>query len=54
MQLTVIAEGVEHEHQATFLREIGCDEVQGYYYSAPVDAEHFERLIRENLAAKVS
>lgn len=41
LRLKVIAEGVEHEHQLNFLREIGCDEVQGYYFSRPLPAEAF-------------
>ena len=45
MQLTVIAEGVENVQQAEFLKELGCDEVQGYYYSPPVDIATFERLL---------
>ena len=37
--LTVTAEGVEREDQVAFLRTLGCDEMQGYYFSAPVAAE---------------
>ena len=44
MQLTVVAEGVENEQQAEFLKQLGCDEVQGFYFSPPVDAATFERL----------
>jgi predicted signal transduction protein with EAL and GGDEF domain len=43
--LTVIAEGVENQQQLQFLKEIGCDEVQGYLLSRPVPAEDFERLL---------
>lgn len=35
----VLAEGVETEEQATYLKEHGCDEMQGYYYSRPVDGD---------------
>jgi diguanylate cyclase (GGDEF)-like protein/PAS domain S-box-containing protein len=44
MQLTVVAEGVENLQQVEFLREQGCDEVQGYYYCVPLGAAQFEQL----------
>jgi len=34
--LTVVAEGVEHPHQARLLASLGCSHVQGYLYSRPV------------------
>ncbi len=46
----VVAEGVESEAQVTFLRESGCDEIQGYVFSPPLPAARFEALVRENLA----
>ncbi|MDL1967411.1 MAG: EAL domain-containing protein [Deltaproteobacteria bacterium] len=45
LDLTTIAEGVETEEQLTFLREQGCDQVQGYLISPPVPAEKVEELL---------
>ena len=47
LRLTVIAEGVETGAQLALLRENGCDELQGYYFSRPVPAEECERMLRD-------
>jgi diguanylate cyclase (GGDEF)-like protein/PAS domain S-box-containing protein len=44
--LQTIAEGVETIAQLEYLREQGCDEIQGYYYSKPLPPEQFEEFIR--------
>ncbi|WP_460393056.1 sensor domain-containing protein [Actinophytocola sediminis] len=38
VDLTVIGEGVEHEHQLNILRDLGCDQAQGFYLGRPVPA----------------
>jgi diguanylate cyclase (GGDEF)-like protein len=43
--LKVVAEGVETERQLAFLRELGCDEIQGFYFSRPVPAPEFVELL---------
>ncbi len=42
IDVTTIAEGVEEAYQVDYLREIGCDMIQGFYYSKALDSEAFE------------
>lgn len=42
LDLSVIAEGVEHFEQLEILKEMGCDAIQGYYYSKPLTQRAFE------------
>ncbi len=44
--LEVIAEGVETGEQLAYLRERGCDEAQGFYFSRPIPASEFGRLLK--------
>ncbi|MEA4927909.1 MAG: EAL domain-containing protein [Candidatus Limiplasma sp.] len=46
LEIIVVAEGVETQAQVDFLRSIGCDEVQGYYYARPMPTEEFTALLR--------
>jgi EAL domain-containing protein (putative c-di-GMP-specific phosphodiesterase class I) len=45
LKVPVVAEGVETENQLKLLRDAGCNLVQGYYFSPPLNAEDFERKI---------
>lgn len=42
---TTIAEGVETQEQLDFLRDKGCEEIQGYWYSRPLVTEQFEAFL---------
>lgn len=42
-----IVEGVEEEAQYRLLRQVGCDIIQGYYFSRPVDAKQFEAFFKD-------
>jgi EAL domain-containing protein (putative c-di-GMP-specific phosphodiesterase class I) len=46
LKLNVIAEGVETNDQANFLRDHKCDEMQGYYFSKPIPQNEFADLLR--------
>jgi diguanylate cyclase (GGDEF)-like protein/PAS domain S-box-containing protein len=43
----IVAEGVETAEQMAFLRDLGCDQLQGYLFSQPVPAAEFAAMLRE-------
>lgn len=45
--LGLLAEGVETKEQVEILQNIGCDQVQGYYYAKPMPADDFFELLRQ-------
>lgn len=47
LSLHVIAEGVETEEQYDFLKSVGCDSIQGYYFSRPLDEASFFKMLTE-------
>ena len=50
LHLTVVAEGVETREQQNVLRDHGCDEIQGYYFSKPVPPGEVSALLRRHLS----
>lgn len=45
LNVKTLAEGVETEEQLHFLRKKGCDYIQGYYFSKPIEASAFTQLL---------
>jgi diguanylate cyclase (GGDEF)-like protein len=43
----IVAEGVETEGQALFLRSAGCERMQGYFFARPMPADAMETMLRE-------
>jgi diguanylate cyclase (GGDEF)-like protein/PAS domain S-box-containing protein len=54
LRLKVVAEGVETEDQLAFLRSNACDEMQGYLFAKPADAQECGRMLREGRKLGVS
>ena len=48
LEMSVLAEGVESEAHITMLKEIGCEFLQGFYFSRPVPIPELIDVIREN------
>lgn len=53
LQLDLVAEGVENHTQLDYLREQGCEEVQGYIFSPAVPALDMAKLLKSNTFAQV-
>ena len=52
--LKVIAEGVEDDEQVRLLKDLGCDQIQGYLVSRPVPPEEVEALLRRASASSAA
>ncbi|MGN0687497.1 MAG: EAL domain-containing protein [Oscillospiraceae bacterium] len=46
LNFTTVSEGVETDEQVEFLRKLGCDLIQGYYYYKPMPVADFEQLLK--------
>ena len=49
LEVPVIAEGIETKEQMELLKKLGCDIIQGYYFSKPLPPEEFAVLIEKEL-----
>nr|WP_281395935.1 GGDEF domain-containing protein [Clostridium aciditolerans] len=49
LNISVVAEGVETSIQAEYLKNQKCDELQGYFFSKPIDSETFEKLLTDDI-----
>lgn len=47
LDLQLIAEGVERTEQLAFLRDLGCEYIQGFLFSRPMEIERFEKMLAE-------
>ncbi len=54
LELEVVAEGAETDAHIDFLRQNGCPTVQGFYYSKPLPAEDFAKLLKVGRLDKAS
>ena len=54
LQVPVVAEGVETEEQLKLLAQMGCDIIQGYYFSRPVPPEEFRVFIEKEIRDRES
>jgi EAL domain-containing protein (putative c-di-GMP-specific phosphodiesterase class I) len=52
LKMSVVAEGVEHQHQFDLLRAEGCDEFQGYYCRPPLEEDELLRFLGEERASR--
>ena len=46
--MEMVAEGVETLEQFNFLKENGCDEIQGYYISKPLPVDEIEKFLKKS------
>lgn len=51
LNVLVVAEGVEDEDQVAFLRSVGCNIIQGYYFSRPLPEADFRKLLKKTKEA---
>jgi predicted signal transduction protein with EAL and GGDEF domain len=53
LKLRVIAEGIENEHQLSYLAQRDCDLFQGYYFARPIYPEDVPDMLRQNFSTEI-
>lgn len=53
LDMKIIVEGVETQNQFEMLRSMGCNFIQGYYFSRPLEVEEFQRKLERNAEEKI-
>lgn len=53
LNLRVIAEGIENEHQLSYLVHKDCDLLQGFYFARPIYPEDVPSMLRQNFSAQI-
>ena len=48
LKLTVVAEGVETDEQLAISKKVGCDAIQGWYFSKAVPVDEFTKALKAN------
>ena len=54
LRLKVVAEGVETKEQFDFLRQLGCDQIQGYYFSKPIPSNEVVMLLYKSMTREAA
>ena len=50
--MSVVQEGVEEKEEFEFMKSIGCDVIQGYYFAKPMPLEEYKIFISSNTSIK--
>ena len=53
LNMYTVAEGVETEEELILVKELGCDQMQGFYIAKPMLADDFEKFIQPNYLIEI-
>ena len=54
LELETVAEGVENSTQIQILNDLGCDHIQGFYYSKPLDKADFMKMLKKGNSLSIT